>query len=249
MTIFWIIFWIVLAIAAPTLLFFIGRKNAIVKIALQVLLFVSIIFLAKGLYDGIMQPIRFEQEMTVRYKVAVHELMQIRKAQEAYKRTRGKYTPSFDSLVAFVKSDSLRLVIKTGSVHDSIFERPDIAFDRVKAEKYALEKGYITRDTTKVSVVDSLFKNYNIERLGAVPGHKDVKFKMDTAIVNVSGIKVPVFEAVISNNILLEGLEKQLIINLNDNQLRAEQYPGLKVGSLKVSNNNEGNWSKEYELK
>jgi hypothetical protein len=249
MTTFWIFFWIVIAGAAPTLLYFVGSKNKIVKIGLQVILLAAIIFLSKSLYDGIMSPIRFENEKTTRYKAAVQELIQIRKAQEAFKRENGKFTPSFEKLIEFVKHDSLTVVVAIGAVDDSIFEKPEINFDRIKAEKYALDKGYIKRDSVKVCVIDSLFKGFDIETLGQVPFQKGKMFKMDTATVSMSGIPVPVFEASVTNKVLLDGLDKQLIINLNETEIQLERFPGLRAGLLESSNNNEGNWSKEYELK
>ncbi len=247
--IFWIILWIAVAVGAPMLLFFIGSKNKPVKIGLQLLLFVAVIFLSYSLYQGIMTPIRFEKEKTKRYKAAVQQLIKVRTAQEAYKNVNQKYTPDFDSLIQFAKTDSLRLIVKIGTVPDSILERPDIKFDRVLGEKYALEKKYIRRDTVKVSVLDSLFKGYDINELGKVPYQKGKRFKMDTATLEISGLFIPVFEASVQNKVLLDGLDKQLIINLDDDLSRSEKFTGLKVGSLTENNNNEGNWSKDLELK
>lgn len=249
MTILWIVFWIVVAVGAPILYYKLGGKNKIIKVALQLILVASVVYLGYRLYEGIMEPIRFDKQKTKRYKATVQELMRIRTAQEAYKKEHDKYTPHFDTLIEFVKEDSLREIIKIGTIPDSIFENPEVNFDRLKAQKRALEYGLIKRDTMPISIKDSLFKDYNIEALGKVPFRKNAYFEMDTAIVTVSGINIPVFEASVTNNVLLKGLNKQLIINLSDDQRRAEKFPGLKVGSLSENNNNEGNWSKELELK
>lgn len=61
-------------------------------------------------------------------------------------------------------------------------------------------------------------------------------------IITGSGIGVPVFQAKAHNNVILRGLDEQLIINLNDQRRTNEKYPGLLVGSLTETVNNAGNW-------
>jgi hypothetical protein len=55
-----------------------------------------------------------------------------------------------------------------------------------------------------------------------------------------SKVKVKVFEAKVHNDIILNGLDKQLIINLNDLRKKLDRYPGLQVGSITEANNNAG---------
>ena len=57
-----------------------------------------------------------------------------------------------------------------------------------------------------------------------------------------SGLKIKVFEAKVHNNVLLKGLDRQLVINMNDLRKKLERYPGLQVGSLTEATNNAGNW-------
>jgi hypothetical protein len=61
-------------------------------------------------------------------------------------------------------------------------------------------------------------------------------------ITTGSGIQVPVFEAKAHNNIILRGLDRQYVINMNEQRRLNEKYPGLKVGSLTETVNNAGNW-------
>lgn len=63
-----------------------------------------------------------------------------------------------------------------------------------------------------------------------------------TILTTGSGIKVPVFEAKVHNNTVLKNLDRQLVINLNDQKRTNGKYPGLKVGSVTETNNNAGNW-------
>ena len=43
-------------------------------------------------------------------------------------------------------------------------------------------------------------------------------------------------------DVVLRDLDRQLVINLNDQRRTNEKYPGLKVGSLTETINNAGNW-------
>ena len=51
-----------------------------------------------------------------------------------------------------------------------------------------------------------------------------------------------VFQAQAPNNFILNGLDRQEIINLNDVANQLKRYPGLRVGSLTEATNNAGNW-------
>jgi hypothetical protein len=58
-------------------------------------------------------------------------------------------------------------------------------------------------------------------------------------ILTASKVPVQVFEANASNFDILNGMNRQLIINLND---LAKDFKGLRVGNIKEANNNAGNW-------
>ena len=98
----------------------------------------------------------------------------------------------------------------------------------------------IIRDTTKVSVLDSLFpSNYKIDSLRYIPysGGREFTLKKGT-IETASKLKVKVFEASAPSKYILKDLDEQEIINLNDGL----DYKGLKVGSVTEVNNGAGNW-------
>ncbi|HCY00899.1 MAG TPA: hypothetical protein DG754_12240, partial [Bacteroidales bacterium] len=57
-----------------------------------------------------------------------------------------------------------------------------------------------------------------------------------------SGLTIKVFEAKVHNDVLLKGLDRQLVINMNDLRRKLERFPGLQVGSLTEATNNSGNW-------
>jgi len=228
--------------------FWVSTVNKAAKMLLSTIFIAGAFLLGYVLYESIMAPIRFDKEKRIRYQAAVDELKHIRTAELAYKKEhKEKYTNSLDELNQFIQSDSLTVIRKEGSVPDSIYLQQDNNLE--KAEKFALKMGIIKRDTIKVAIKDTLFKDYDFKRFGIVPFTDNQKFELDTATVDAGGLKINVFEAKVPNEVLLNGMDKQLILNLNDDAIKNDKYPGLKVGSLEENNNNEGNWEKEYDLK
>lgn len=208
------------------------------RTVIQVALFIVALALAYFVYNSIQTPITFKKEQDARYNQTIERLKDIRKAQIAFKDVHGRFTGSWDTLINFVKYDSVRIVKKIGNLTDSMVEKGI-------NERKALELGLIVRDTLRESVLESVFgENYNADQLKVVP-LKDTTayFTLGATVITTgSGIKVPVFEAKVHNNVLLRGLDRQLVINLNDQRRVQNRYPGLKVGSLTETNNNAGNW-------
>ena len=197
------------------------------KTVIQVVLVVAICVMAYFVYESIQKPLRFNAEKDKRYAATIQRLKDIRTAQVAYKSEYKKFTGSFDTLIAFLKNDSFRVVLQIGDEDDSA---------DVKA-------GRIIRDTVKVSVLDSLFKKgYPVDSIRYVPYAGNVQFELGTNNIETGKVNVNVFEAKISNNILLEGLDPQLLINFNSERTKMTGFAGLRVGSLEETNNNAGNW-------
>jgi len=208
------------------------------RIVIQIVLFIVALALAYLIYSSIQRPLDFEKAKTERYNDVIEKLKDIRKAQVAYKDAYGKYTGSWDTLINFIKYDSLKLVRKIGMITDSMV---DAEID----EKKALKLGLIIRDTIKESVLSSIFsEDYPVDDLPYIPNiDEKVEFLLGATIFTTgSGIKVPIFQAKAHNNNILKGLDEQLIINLNDERRVQGKYPGLTVGSLTEANNNAGNW-------
>ena len=208
------------------------------KRVIQIALIAIVVILSYILYSTVEKPLEFEKAKKERYNATIERLKDIRKAELAYKEVNGKFTGSFDTLIAFVRTGKLPLVRKIGMLTDSMIEAG-------WTEKKALKEGKIIRDTIRVSALDSLFgKNYNINDLKMVPVKDTVaEFHLGaTYITTGSGIKVPVFEAKAHNNTILCKLDRQEVINLNESKRTNDKYPGLKVGSLEETNNNAGNW-------
>jgi hypothetical protein len=207
------------------------------RTAIQIVLTIAILILAFLLFESIMQPIRFNRERDIRRNATIQRLKDIRTAEIAYKAKFGNYTGDFNALIDFVKHDSFPNVMKIGSIPDSLYEAG-------MTENEALKLGIIIRDTINVSVLDSIFyPGYPIDSLRFVPFTDTNQFFLGaTEIETGSMVRVKVFEASVLYDILLHGLDKQLIINYNANQMKITNFRGLRVGSLEEPTNNAGNW-------
>jgi len=195
------------------------------KYILQFLLFGVIVVLIYFIYTGVMKPINFDKEQEHRYEKVIQRLKDIRTAQVAYRSVYGKYTGSFDTLIYFIKSDSFPVLYAEGSLDDSL----------------AVSRNMVIRDTIYVPVRDSLFpSHYPVDSLRFVPfAPNDIQFDLKAAsIMTASQVEVQVFQATAKNFDILHGMDRQLIINLND----LKDFPGLKVGDIEEANNNAGNW-------
>lgn len=239
--ILYVILGAVAAAILGVLIYRISGLSDMIKIVMQVALAIGIIALVYFIYKGIDDPIQNDKEKDRRYQVVIQKLKDIRTAQVAYKSVKGRFTTSFDTLISFVKSDSIPIVKQEGSVPEEFIEELKSYKD---AELKAIKEGLIKRDTIRVSTLDSLFrKGYPIDDLKLVPFSNNIQFEMGAkAIETASKVKVQVFEAKVPNHIILTGMENQYIINLNEQAKSLNRYPGLKVGSLEEATNNAGNW-------
>jgi hypothetical protein len=208
------------------------------KTALNIVFSVIILVLAYFLIQSIMEPIRFNREKDARETAIKERLIDIRTAQEAFKSVKGYYTGSFDTLITFLKTDSLPLVFRRGALTDEMIA------EGITSEREAVKRGLISRDTSYIPVRDSIFyQGYLIEDLRFVPGMENTEFQMSAGrVMTTSMVMVNVFEAYVLNDVFLSDLDRQLVVNYNDQRTKITGFPGMKVGDVKVPNNNAGNW-------
>jgi len=209
------------------------------KILFKIVYPLIIVFFTWQLFVSIDKPIQFQKDKDVRYQAVVDRLVEIRAAQEAYEEKNGIFATNFDELIQFIMTDSFDVVFAEGNVPDSL------------TEAQAVELGIVTRDSSKISIRDSLFPSpYVLDSLRYVPLSNGVLFEMVAdSIKTVSEVVVQVFEARVHDTIILRGLDRQEIINLRAEKRKLEQYEGLKVGSIEEPNNNAGNWPDLYNRK
>ena len=197
------------------------------KTVIQVILIAAICVMTYFVYESIQKPLRFNAEQKSRYEATIQRLKDIRSAQVAYRAEYKKYTGSFDTLIDYLKTGTFKVVMQIGDEDDSA----------------AVSGGKIIRDTILVSVRDSLFrKGYPVDSICYVPYTKNHRFELGTANLEAGKVNVNVFEVKVPNDVLLNGLDPQLLINFNSDRFKKTGYAGLKVGSLEETTNNAGNW-------
>ncbi|MFP4022988.1 MAG: hypothetical protein ACLFVR_00570 [Thiohalospira sp.] len=206
------------------------------KKVIQIVLAIAIVVLAYLIWESIQTPIRFNKEKDKRYAATIQRMKDIRTAQLAFKDEYGRFTGSFDTLINFIETDSMKVVKAEGSLSDELLEQG-------WTEAIAVKEGLIKRDTIRIAIKDTLFaKDYAAEKLWKVPYSDNDSIELAAAKVTVSKTKVNVFEAKVHNDVLLHGLDEQLIINLNERMMNSNNFPGVKVGDIHEPNNNAGNW-------
>ena len=203
----------------------------------QVILLIAIVVMGYLVIDSPLQKERFDKVKTKREKEVIARLVDIRKAQEAFKEKFGKFNPSLDSLINFLKNDSMPQVIKEGFVTDSMLQAGINAMKSIKL-------GLIIRDTVYVSIKKDLFgEDYAIDSMKIVPYSNGAFFECEASEVNTqANVTVQVVEVRTLFDNYLGDLNKQEITNLKAYASKYEKYPGLKFGDLREPNNNAGNW-------
>ena len=154
------------------------------KKVISIILLVVIVVLLYFAYESIMGPIRWRSEKEMRHSKIIERLKDGRKAQMAYYEKYMKYSGNWDSLINFIKFDSMPMVRAVGSVPDTLTEAD------------ALKMGLIVRDTFFVAVLDTVFgKGYPVDSLKHIPYAKSGIFFIGAGeITTGSGVKVKVFE-------------------------------------------------------
>ncbi|MDE6493485.1 MAG: hypothetical protein K2L50_02755 [Bacteroidales bacterium] len=206
------------------------------RLLIQAGLIAVAVVLALLIYRSIMQPVRFQREKSDRSAVLVQRMKDIRKVQQEHKKAFGCYIATGDSLINFLKEGTIPYVKMIGTVPDSL------------TEDEAIEKGIVSRETFLENAFTVLFPEHEgdkelfLSRLMMVPFNKEgKKISMEAGFISRSGYQVPVFEAMVSFEDLLEGMDEQLIVNEVAQAKTYNRYPGIKMGSM-TEPITEGNW-------
>lgn len=227
--------------------------KGIVKKIVSVLLLFVIAGLVYACIRSIMEPINFNKQKDYRESVGIQRMKDVRTLQEAFKSVTGHFTASSDSLVDFYKNGKMEVIMQIGSNDDSLAvanteklkkSRRGITPEQMY-ELYKKGEHLVFSISSKVDVKDTLFntrKNFDIDSLKYIPFSQGDTIQMESVIKEVSGVKVPLFEAKMPYKSLLKGLDNQLRINIDADRKAMNRYEGLQVGSVSAPNNNAGNW-------
>ncbi|MFT4848297.1 MAG: hypothetical protein ACI83B_000826 [Sediminicola sp.] len=214
------------------------------KLVLQLLLWLVIIFLGWKLYNSVNGPVEFNKAKEVRYVKVIKNLKDIKAAEMAHNEITGKFTGNFDSLVRFIDTALFANV-----------ERRDTSYaDVAKNKAFGIDEGYyvedIILDTLSFTPVrDALFKGSDrYKTMMNIPIEGiDGEFELQAGKLEKSGATYSVFEAKVSKDIILQGLDADLIIQ--EKQVRSVEGvdgPSIKVGSMSEVKTS-GNWPKLYD--
>ena len=226
------------------------------KKGLNLLLVVTIIGLGYICYRSIMGPIEFAEERSFREKAIIARLIDIRTAQVEYRNiTKAGYSDNLDSLIEFVKTAQMPIILKEGELDDAQLERgltEKKAMEMIakakktnnwkEVEKEGLKN--FRRDTSWIALLDTLYpQGYQIDSLAFVPFGNGAKFEVATSVdTTKAGSPQYLFEARTPYEVYLTGVNDQELKNLISDMKKMGRYCGLKVGDVEMPNNNAGNW-------
>ncbi|MEL6810608.1 MAG: hypothetical protein AAFP76_04685 [Bacteroidota bacterium] len=212
------------------------------KLIIQLVLWVIILFLGWKLYDSVIGPVQFNKKKEQRYEQVIAKLKDIKAAQLAHKEITGDFSGDFNGLVSFLDTAKF-----------AITERRDSSYADVEKNKaYGIDEGYyidvIVVDTLDfVSVKDSLFKDdTRYKNMANVPD-SDAKFELKSGKLEKNGINYSVFEAKVAKKIVLDGMNKDLILQEEQvNSVDGVNGAFISVGSM-TEISTSGNWPKLYD--
>ena len=205
----------------------------------QIILAVAIVGLVYVIYVQISTPIRFDKETKAKKAQVIDRIKDIRTAQRAFKSKYQHFTASFDSLSAFVLTDTLEL------------ERKIVDEDDSAAMAMLKKSGKKNIEKFKIAVIDTIFApkkvtRQDVENFRFIPGTGNkAQFIMEPGIITTeSKVVIPVVECRAPYKAFLDTVAyRQEVINLIDEeQNNFNRYPGVKFGSMDSGNNEAGNW-------
>ena len=205
----------------------------------QIILAVAIVGLVYVIYVQISTPIRFDKETKAKKAQVIDRIKDIRTAQRAFKSKYQHFTASFDSLSAFVLTDTLEL------------ERKIVDEDDSAAMAMLKKSGKKNIEKFKIAVIDTIFApkkvtRQDVENFRFIPGTGNkAQFIMEAGIITTeSKVVIPVVECRAPYKMFLDTVAyRQEIINLIDDEVNNfNRYPGVKFGSMEAGNNEAGNW-------
>lgn len=211
------------------------------KWILTILFWLVAVCLGYLTYESIMQPIKFKKEKEIRYAKVIAKLKDIREAQVAHKVVTGTYSDNWDNLVKFIDTASFTLTQRK----DSSILDVEMTQRFGGVEMY---KDIVVIDTIGTSSVkDSIFKGSDrYKTMMEVPG-TDTKFELKTGFLEKGKAKLPVFEAKVAKDKILDDQPEELVAIEKETQaVDGVNGPEISVGSLEEVSTN-GNWPRKYD--
>ena len=205
----------------------------------SVILLLLAIFLGLKIYDGILEPIKFNEEKIEKFSVVVDNLKIIRDAEVKYYEVNAQYTNDKAGLINFINTARLAIT-ETKTIVEQINKGGGVIIDEEKK----------VTDTIGYEPVLKYFKDRNFKDMFKVPGTDGVEFEIEIGSVEkVPGLVVATFRARTPKKAILAGMNesllKQEIEAVENDQIKGEF---VSVGSLEEVTTG-GNWPPAYDKK
>lgn len=210
-----------------------------VKPVINLLLWVLIFYLGYITFNAVYAEIKFNELKDKRYQVVVDRLIDIQKAEVAYKQVNGKYTDKFENLVRFIDTAKIPVTQRRDTVVPDVEQSKLFGIDMVKT--------IVLIDTLRFfSVKDSLFKNVDYKNMANVGvGEEGAKFELQAGTLE----DISVFEASVDKSVILYDQDKNLV-NKEKQTVSVDGVngPRITVGSMNEITTS-GNWPKNFAKK
>lgn len=211
------------------------------KLVIQLVLWIVIIFLGYLVFNSVYEPIKFNEVKEARYARVIKNLIDIRDAEMAHRTVTGRFTGDWDSLVRFIDTAQFTLTQR----------RDTTVMDEEYRRTYGVDRRIeiVVVDTLGYkSVKDSLFKGSNrYKTMMNVPIQGvDAQFELDAGTVDKSGSQIPVFVARVDKSVILHDQDPALV-NQEKEIVGVDDVNGpyIQVGSMEEIKTS-GNWPKVY---
>lgn len=214
------------------------------KLVIQIVLWIVIIFLGWKLWNSVMGPVEFNKIKEARYVKVIQNLKDIQAAELAHKEITGSFTGDWDSLINFIDTAKF-----------AITQRRDTSYaDVAKNKAFGISEGYFIEESLIdtlgfTPVKDSLYGSTNrYKTMMNVPVEGvDAKFDLKAGKIIKNDATYSVFEAKVSKKVVLGDLDKDLLAQeMQVQSVDGVNGPDIKVGSLEDVNTS-GNWPKIYD--
>ncbi|HLV53453.1 MAG TPA: hypothetical protein VKY29_05495 [Cryomorphaceae bacterium] len=199
---------IAIALSGVLAALFVGRVlSRPVTIAIGVIAGIGAVFFGFKDYDVIDQELKYTKKRQVVSEAVIQRLKDIREAQIAYEREKGKYAETFDSLIDFIKYGNITLIKRLGSLPDSVVSEEEAMelgiispMPEGMTDAEVISSGLIVRDTIEVDVESYVYNDsymakhktkLYVDSLPYVP-YSDHMFEMKTDMISAGGVQRPV---------------------------------------------------------
>lgn len=211
------------------------------KLVIQLVLWIVIIFLGYLVFNSIYEPIKFNEVKEARYAKVINNLKDIRDAELAHRTVTGKFEGDWDKLVRFLDTAQFTLTQR----------RDTTVMDEEYRKTYGVDRRVeiVVIDTLGYkSIKDSLFQGtdrYKTMMNIPIKGI-DQKFELKAGTVNKNDTQIPVFEAKVPKSVVLYDQDKDLV-NQAEEIVGVDEVPGpyISVGSMEEVKTS-GNWPLKY---